>query len=60
VAMEELRTVTGVNTLVDFNRIWHELVEEGWQFVSTVSTEDEGQVLVFKRDTTGLGNTGLI
>ena len=57
--MEELHIETGVKTLVDFKRVWHELTGSGWQFVSTVNTEDEGQVLVFKRVTTGLGNTGL-
>jgi len=56
--MEELHTVPGVKTLAEFTRVSEELLEEGWQFVSNLDTEDEGQVLVFKRETTGLGNTG--
>ena len=57
--MEELHTVSDVKTLAEFKRVSQELSEEGWQFVSNLDTEDEGQVLVFKRATTGLGNIGV-
>jgi hypothetical protein len=56
--MDELRTESGVKTLAEFKEIWHSLTEEGWQFVSTLNTEDEGQVLIFRRPEIGLGNTG--
>lgn len=56
--MDELRTETGIKTLAQFKEIWHSLTEEGWQFVSTLNTEDEGQVLIFRRPEMGLGNTG--
>jgi hypothetical protein len=56
--MDELRTEPGIKTLAQFKEIWHTLTEEGWQFVSSLNTEDEGQVLIFRRAEMGLGNTG--
>ncbi len=58
--MDELHTAVGIETFGEFKGLWHELAEEDWQLESTLSTEDEGQVLVFKRTTTGLGNSGLL
>jgi HJR/Mrr/RecB family endonuclease len=56
--MEQLHTESGIKTLVEFEEVSRRLSEEGWQFVSTLNTEDEGQVLVFKRPEIGLGNAG--
>jgi hypothetical protein len=58
VIMEELQTVAGVKTVSDFESTSRQLSEEGWVFVATVDTEDAGQVLVFRREVTGLGHTG--
>jgi len=56
--MEELKTVTGIKTLADFESTSRQLGEDGWSFVSTIGTDDAGQVLVFRREVTGLGRAG--
>jgi hypothetical protein len=56
--MDELHIEPGVKTIEEFKRIWHNLTEEGWEFVSTLNTEDEGQALIFRRHEVGLGNVG--
>jgi DNA-binding PadR family transcriptional regulator len=56
--MDELHTESGIKTLAEFKAIWQSLTEEGWEFVSTLNTEDEGQVLIFRRHEIGLGQTG--
>jgi hypothetical protein len=57
--MEELRTVKGIKTLPDFESTSRQLAEEGWSFVGAVDTEDSGQVLVFRREVSGLGYAGV-
>jgi hypothetical protein len=56
--MDELHTESGIKTLAEFKELWQGLTAEGWQFVSTLNTEDEGQVLIFRRPEIGLGQTG--
>jgi hypothetical protein len=56
--MAEIRTVTGVTTVAEFESMARELSEEGWNFVSTLNTDDAGQVLVFSREQIGLGRVG--
>ncbi len=47
--MDELRTESGMKTLIEFKETWHSLTDEGWQFVSADITKDDWPVLVFKR-----------
>jgi hypothetical protein len=56
--MDELHIEAGVKTIEDFKRIWLNLSEQGWEFVSTLNTESEGQALIFRRHEVGLGNVG--
>jgi hypothetical protein len=56
--MDELRIEPGVKTIEEFKQIWLDLTQEGWEFVSTLNTEDEGQALIFRRHEVGLGNVG--
>lgn len=58
--MDELHIVSGVQTLGEFERLWHDLSKQGWEFVSTLNFEDTNQVLIFKRPDTGLGETGVL
>lgn len=58
--MEELHVVSGIETLAEFKALWADLTQDGWQFVAVLSTTDEGDVLIFKRSHTGLGDTGAL